>query len=268
MMGEKSNNTEKRVNQKLIDEVKAAKGKRSYRTYAEASGVSAAAICRIIKGEYVPSAGTIRLLTSEDARPENGVTYESMMSAAGYGFEPLLKTPSFLYSRDQMIDWELTVNAEHRKLPEEIVQYRTSVIGTVYNALINKNIVFQPIKDIYHEDYNRACAENYDMRIRLIDNHLSEWSFRIIYPVSRTEGFYERLLMYLLLLNPDSYRKVSWIINSVRFYERLKAYKDGISYRGDFSAILYDDNTGAFLEETYISHYSEDKGKENEIYLV
>ena len=51
---------------------------------AEDSGVAASYITAIINGKYLPSAEILRKLSVPYARPQNGITLEDLMIAAGY----------------------------------------------------------------------------------------------------------------------------------------------------------------------------------------
>ena len=65
--------------------VKRAKGEdRSLREYARDSGVDAAIISKIINGSYIPKKpGLYEALTSLQAAPRGGVSYQQLMEAAG-----------------------------------------------------------------------------------------------------------------------------------------------------------------------------------------
>ena len=57
------------------------------RTYAEverASGIANGTISKFIKQERFPSATMIKKLTVPEAKPQNGITFNSLMIAAGY----------------------------------------------------------------------------------------------------------------------------------------------------------------------------------------
>ena len=65
--------------------VRRAKGEdRSLREYARDSGVDAAIISKIINGSYIPKKpGLYEALTSPQAAPRGGVSYQKLMEAAG-----------------------------------------------------------------------------------------------------------------------------------------------------------------------------------------
>lgn len=65
----------------LIELIKKAQGDRSQNEYALHSGVSSAAITRILTGGRQPSPDTLRKLAEH---AYNGVTYQDLMIACGY----------------------------------------------------------------------------------------------------------------------------------------------------------------------------------------
>ena len=77
-------NKNQNSNQELADIIRSARGDRSLRDYAEAAGVSYMTIYKAERGDYIPSSKTIKKLSTGAANPQNGVTYEDMMVAAGY----------------------------------------------------------------------------------------------------------------------------------------------------------------------------------------
>lgn len=69
------------INQKLCDLIRKAQGERSQNLYASQCEVSSAAITKIFKGTYAPSAKTLKKLAT---KAHNGVTYQMLFEAAGY----------------------------------------------------------------------------------------------------------------------------------------------------------------------------------------
>ena len=72
------------MNSELAKRIELAKGAdRSIREYAAAAGVNIATVSRAIKGEITPSVKMLKKLTSEEAKPRNGITFESLYAAVG-----------------------------------------------------------------------------------------------------------------------------------------------------------------------------------------
>lgn len=59
-------------------------GDRSYAEVERASGIASGTISKIIKQERYPSSVIIEKLATLKANPQNGITYDIMMAAAGY----------------------------------------------------------------------------------------------------------------------------------------------------------------------------------------
>ena len=72
------------ISKELSSVIRAARGDRSLRDFANDSDVSYMTVYKAEKGEYIPSSNILKKLTSESAKPQNGVTYDDMMIAAGY----------------------------------------------------------------------------------------------------------------------------------------------------------------------------------------
>lgn len=69
---------------KLSELIKKARGDRSIRQYAIDAGVNPTTVSRMEAMEYKPGLNVLRKLTSEEARPQNGVTFQQLMDAIGY----------------------------------------------------------------------------------------------------------------------------------------------------------------------------------------
>jgi len=68
--------------QNLQELVKKARGDRTKRKYAEDSGVNVAIISRIESGDYRPGRKVLEKLTSVQANPQGGVTFNDLLEAA------------------------------------------------------------------------------------------------------------------------------------------------------------------------------------------
>lgn len=71
----------------LGDLVRAARGTRSLREFAEVTGVSFITIHKAEKNQCCPSLKTLLKLTSREAEPQNNITCEDLATAAGYSVE-------------------------------------------------------------------------------------------------------------------------------------------------------------------------------------
>ena len=244
--------------------VQKAKGKRSYKAYAQDSGVSTTGVYRIIHGDFKPSVDTIRKLTSDTAKPEGGVTFDDMMVAAGYQSKKL-----DLYT-EMLVDGVLIDSKEKqepldRKARMQLIRkYEAVVTGVLYRTLTRKGVSFEPITR--NSDEHAGATMLWDFPIRVQMGEINEWFFEIKYYSGSFQIFFSRLLAYCVTLHPDAHRKISIVLNDPDAYERLKGYAGKLSYRGDLSIILFDEENLRFTEEKYIAHFDEEK--QSEFYLI
>jgi Predicted transcription factor, homolog of eukaryotic MBF1 len=69
-------------NKNIIELVKKARGDRSLREYAKDAEVNVSILSRIESGEYKPGKKVLEKLTSPNAKPQGGVTYQDLVEAA------------------------------------------------------------------------------------------------------------------------------------------------------------------------------------------
>ena len=113
----KNYNFENRM-QALINLLKDAQGDRSLREYAEASGISASNLSRIMNSKTVkmPSRKMLEKLASENAAPQNGITLEDLLIAAGYQTEYISDIDEQVESPDNTnkLDVDVSNNANFK----------------------------------------------------------------------------------------------------------------------------------------------------------
>lgn len=68
------------MNIKLNELIQRAQGERSQNLFASQCDISSAAITRVLRGDYIPSA---KMLMKIASKAENGVNFEMLMDAAG-----------------------------------------------------------------------------------------------------------------------------------------------------------------------------------------
>lgn len=68
------------MNVKLNELIQRAQGERSQNLFASQCNISSAAITRVLRGDYIPSA---KMLMKIASKAENGVSFEMLMEAAG-----------------------------------------------------------------------------------------------------------------------------------------------------------------------------------------
>ena len=75
---------EKEENRKTAELTLRLIGNRSFKEVAEETGVDPSTISYITRGRTKPTVKVIQLMTSLNANPQGGVTYEEFMRVAGY----------------------------------------------------------------------------------------------------------------------------------------------------------------------------------------
>ena len=269
--------------------VKELIGDRSIRRTAEDAGVAASYITGILKERHLPSADILRKLSSPNAKPQNGVTLEDLMVAAGYQNDYVKEAvKDVIYDGIVDIEGEMTTRSIYKEKsldraskyskfledtyisPEkrksrmrEISMFEKLATGAVFKALADKGIAFSNANDIVGIRGFKA-----DMVINVSDQPIREWWFEYKYCLEKSYGFLgiKRTLGHFMFIEPEQDRKISLVINSRDVFEMLCGYKDKLAYRGDLSVILIDE-TYSIVQEEYLAHYDMNK-KETEFYII
>lgn len=279
------------INNREIKEVaillKRLIGDRSIRKTAEDSGVAASYISGILKEKHLPSANILRKLAASDAKPQNGVTLEDLMIAAGYlknykytsdydlikdGF--LYEIQNESYNKKDMLE---RLEAYYRYLAGDANEkdggdprllykkYESVVSGILYNGMMKKGIKFGCLKKI-----DRSWMYKPDIVVSVSESCIKEWWFELKYIKNSGEFANSRMMttiMRMFMVEPSKERKISLVINKKSVFEYIINHMNNNAYRGDFSVILVDDENYEIKDEVYLSHYMENS-KESEFYIV
>ena len=174
---EKDNALRKKQFAELLEKAKGEN--RSFGAYAKAAGVSPASLSRMLKGDFLPKPETVEKLTSSEANPQNGVTYDAMMS--------ILKRDRILAYCERLLDISTSL-PEDSSPKEEIKQsaiserimaanlYEKEAISQIYTALAEKGMMF---KKMAGDDV--ASNRRTDLEIELIDQPVNKWIFEVKY---------------------------------------------------------------------------------------
>lgn len=282
----------------LIDLILKAKGDRSYRQYAQDAGVSYASISRILKGDYVPSAKTLKRLTSEEANPQGGVTYDDLMIAAGFQsdqqlyFDDIVENYMAADITDVLVtdekksqsDSKYNVLVETNFVSDESSYERMRRLAMHYRIMtqkfeaIGKGIIYKAAIEngIEVKKGNGSSANHsgklFDLDIIVKNKSIKAWHFDFI--VFRDDllrlmkqQIVEKHIARLVMLAPDSKRKISLVLKDRAMFEAIKEYSGKMSYRGELSAILIDEESMEVADEIYLTHYDEGDIS-REIYLT
>lgn len=277
---------------KLVKEII---GTRSVRKTAEESGIAASYISGIVNEKYLPSANILSKLLSQKANPQNGITLEEVMVAAGYQenffdesvnialseseFEKesrrgrsvknrLDRTPEELEevfnSRARVMPYHNAVSFREGKQIQN--RYESALMGVLYKSLAEKRIKFEIFDDPTERGYKP------DLKIYLSDDDIIDWWFCILsFPAERTIGngpvfraFYQ-LMGRLTIMEPKESRKISLLVTNENDYRLVRRYKDSMAYKGNLSVILVDLDKFAVEKEEYLAHFKEGS---SETYII
>lgn len=231
-----------------------AKGERSLRQYALDAGVSPTHLYRLRKEEYLPSAKMINALTSEDAAPRGNITTADLMIAIGYQDEDIKIIPSYAINIENDKDRE-----KRREFEKRVLEYSTAVEGIILKELLAKDI---DISSMNLEDKigdNRFLLRP-DIALSIKNQGIKEWFFEIKYfkrnDVKNVDQIAKLIMGELTFIEPQKDRKITIVLNDEDLYNFFVDLKNAISYQGELSAILIDENSLSIVEETYLSHFN------------
>ncbi len=253
---------------KVVNELK---GERSIRRMAEDTDVAASYLTGILKERYLPSAEILSKLAAEDANPQNGITLEDLMIAAGY--QTKYQMDYILDIADKKITVEFDTKEQHaedsdkrlqayydalKQSRKEYEKYMKFAKGAILMALNEKHIVSSPV------DSENIGIRGYkpDMSIYVSKQPILEWWFDFKYinkeDCDKVKNF--SVVDYLgkyMFLDKRLERKITYVVNDEILFSKLEAYKNHLSYRGDLSIMLIDDEEFSIRREVYLSYYRE-----------
>ncbi len=257
---------------KVSELVKELVGERSIRKTGEEAGVAASYITGIIKQKYLPSADILRKLTATNARPRNGISLEDLMVAAGYQdryYEGDIKDDEDKVIVDRHGKSLMVDNEKRRKRELEIRRFESLSTGIIFRTLAANYPHFTAESEI-------GGARGFKPSIAVcISNKqpIIEWWFDIKYmsddvaqDPTRGVSVIRQTLGRYMFVEPSICRKISLVISNEDVFNRVLGYKDKLSYRGDLSIILINEDTLSFAEEEYLSHFKPEK--KNEFFLA
>ena len=276
---------------RLGELVKKAKGDdRTAKQYAEDSLVDAAVISKMILGKYVPQRQKIyKDLTSDDAAPRGGVTFEQMWDAAQNAKPKKMATDTLEVVRAILHGIPLAVLGSETKaaILQEEKEFKTSrkkacneskfgirivvdeetpkrematALGILYGHMAQRGIQFFP-----KGRFEGGQPENvFDTCMEIRNKQIEEYVFSYLYLSEQDREFdlvidnaCRRIIERWLYVKPDSRRKVSIIVLDEEEYNYLLQFKGRLSYKGDLSIILLDAKKVCVTREDYLAHFYE-----------
>ncbi len=280
--------TKEKEKRAVAELVKKLVGDRSLRKAGEDSGVAPSYINGILKANYLPSARILRQLTLPEAKPQNGISMEDLMVAAGYQasyFDVMYVYPNA--EEDKGIDGSenndrLYIETKQHESPNQAMK-RFSAISDVYTkylrfenlakGIICKTLLEKGVSFRKNEVVNGIRSYKPDMAINISDMLVKEWWFEFKYfEDNKFRGGYSNLkfrtcIDEFVFTESKEDRKISIVTSSTYMFDYLKAYKDKMSYRGDLSVILINEEDYSISSEVYISHYNMNDDS-SEFYII
>lgn len=274
------------MSKKLGELVKLAKGDdRTIREYGRDAGVDPAIISKIIAGKYLPKKPKMLMdLTSVNAAPRNGITYEMLVKAsrtedaykagliAGLSAVTTMMPVVGSVALSMLLTGETTskLKVDSIKDRDELVEktignlqrFSATAVGVIYGKLAEKGIVFRPEVD----KSKRLMQNEIDTYISIENQTIKEYILGYVYLDKddiKSEFIVENIarqsIERLMFLKSNERRKVSIVVNCEDIYNYLLQFKSAISYKGNLSIVLFDIDKVSVEKEDYLSLYSEDK---------
>ena len=252
---------EQRKRKRVAKLVTLAQGDRSGKRYAELAGISPGHLTRIKKEDYLPSPEVVGKLTSIEADPQGGVTYEELMRAAGYvscETEIEIKNDiSPIEPQEKKADRENTRKERLLRYKE----YEEHVRSDIFTFLAEKGVGLKKA-----ENNDTEC----DLSIEITDQRIKQWDFDFKHVPNDMQKAPLRIfenLAFILRRHFSDQQKVSVIINNWRAYQMLERYEHRMPIRGEVSVLYYNEKSERIEDEIYLSNYV-DGDYSREIYLV
>ncbi|WP_310605296.1 hypothetical protein [Anaerosporobacter sp.] len=229
-----------------------AKGSdRTMKEYALQAGMGTSSLSMIVSGKRKASIKNFQVLTSDAAKPRNGVTFEELVSAAG--FVSIVNNPLsdvvFLTESDEDADIEQRFN--HQKELEIISS------GVIQRVLSTKGYIFE-VTTPRTKWYSPSLA----IELKEADKG---WWFDVNTFINVEEELLmpklQQILTRLLTAQPDFNRTITVIVDIEEAYDKLEALAGELAYKGDLSVAYLNRQYMRFEKEKYLSCYGDDSNQ-------
>ena len=270
--------------------IRDARGNRTLKEFEKATGVSYATISKIENNaQYQPSENSLKKLISDNANPQNGVTYEEVMQAAGYispndslffkdeyinagssetedNVEEKRENNSFNYTDKPLFNYKSAYSTAfpmkhsdeyNHKLAAES-KYDKMVLSVIVNDMARSRIRFYYPEDSGHFKIRVGIRSTFMFELYNPENIINLWAIKIL---PDNGDFRYSLLGFVsrLLLNDINEKvKISYVLTNPNQYAYLKRTFENrpMPYRGEFSIILVDLEDMVVEDETYLANFN------------
>lgn len=151
--------------ERLIPVLKLLIGDRKVYEVERIAGIGNGIIGKIMRGERFPSSLTIKKLTSPEANPQNGITYEKLMIAAGYMLPPSVHDIEVAGGVSIDVKWTPPMSQSERLLAYQEKVHQLEV-DTAIERIIKRmkenakeNISEETMKLMAYREYSYACCK-------------------------------------------------------------------------------------------------------------
>ncbi len=252
--------------------IEQAKGNdRSYSSYAKDAGISVAAMSRIRGGDYIPKPLTMKKLTSDEAKPRGGITFEILMQAAGYESEDAADARRFGVDeeneKEPYISFQTNKWNDRRALINMCRMYEMECTSQIYTAFADKGFIFKKAE----RKISYGEAVYCDLDIEIMDQSIKNWKFEFKF-IPEGKKLYNPTMIYSALglalrITVNSETKLTIVINSEELFQKFKKFEHSLAFRGELSMVLYDSSSKRFVDEFYLANYYEGDNS-REVYLT
>lgn len=242
-----------------------AKGDRSLRAYASDAGINFSLLSKYKSKLKAPQFETILKLTSESAKPQNGVTKFEMLSAYGYlreiGSELDDKAAGEKGKPASDYRKNITIN---QKSNEDNIAIKNRIKEHIATALSDNNISFKLLRD----EVNKQNIGQYEPRLSYQINNVSDlnqWIVKIMFCADSPWEDEKDRFSNIIFLRKDLNRKVTFIYDNKEIYDKFTKCKN-LSFNGELSIAYYDREQDAIIEEINLTT-NQGKGRKGHVYL-
>jgi len=267
-------------NSKLEAYMREIKGDRTFKQFSEDTGLSVATLSKYITGNGRGDVklDTLRRIVRPEARPQGHVTLYDLMRASGLADgeagiaddEPFADLPQFV-----------EVISARNLSPEYSAGDRLMAYARAYENIMD-GAAFQQIKKMVIAEIaekaissrgsiildSSSLAERSDVGEEVIAlkvsgcGRITDWYIYLVLTDNKTLAMKRPLIVLgqLALEEESQSLKRSVLTNNLEMYKKLTDDRNPFetSFKGDLSAILYDEASMKVAEEKYISVYDKD----------
>ena len=261
---------------------------RTVRDYAKAADVSYTTIYRILNGETIPTRKVMRKLTSFEAAPRGGVTYEQLCNATEIAYAEssfssseiaamLAGVAALGAAASGPIGWGVSIASlsafsalrELKKSPKAqdklVPDYNETLTDEQKLYLRKINAII--ISGLARSALKFRIAENHadkpdEIRIQIEDGPITGWNFNVLMVNNdllseNAESLVKILLSQYSLLEPNSEAKYSLVVSDDVSFENIIKFKGKISLKTNLSVIQVDIEHFNIAREEYICTFSD-----------